>query len=789
MAREKRKHTRIPKSERKNLRFWAEGARETILAPHLDQRKYLKTVCNEFHARVDWKLQDHEEPVLTDFDPKAFLPPQNLPEDEEKAKCARVEVLNQRIRRWFLYRLRKLGSSVALVASTPLKIPTPSFLPNCVHRESRTCRGGEMGGVIGGGSEPGPHQRAKGRFRAQIAREVFAGLEEDERREIGARAKEEATEKKAAYQKALKNPPSKQPNDRQKCIDTLPEFVGPILRGIQEATGMHTVLLCGGPVPKYGGELRTVHVAYGQNHTAGAHTWPQWNKTRFTNEVLNFLTEYLQTAFILWMVLIHVKLPSSVRCVTGTGRYLRRRQVYIPTNNSDSESDSDSDIESDIDLQSDSEDESDEEILPKKKKRKVDTTGQGKKKAPSEPTPSGSTTHDSPPPTIWRNEDGLTFDQVREKNMAQHRALAEQLKASFEEKFPELKKPEPKKRAPRKPKESTGGPTPTRSISDLSNVPSRSSPPPDSRYCTVRVGDSRAMDVDAATDNEAPYATSAPEITMDTQAPVDAAVIDNGRAPPQRPTRRPRPPCSPLSTPRHPPRAVIGTIADPTAALIKDALQAPDPPPALHPLSTPPLITAAPHLTCCTLSTRRVHPSVMDTATVIAPRRRPHRSPDRAAPAPAPAPLSTPPSLITAAPCRTHPHPHPLSTPAAAIDNSVHPPQHRPAIRARDHDPYSYTVRHRRQRAWLSDDLIRRGPSDAAQMPAKSGRLVCRRACGDDYGGSGLSFPGRDRAWTRVEAASKYEKAQQNSPPSAVQNKLKDGWRGGGGSGHATRAS
>ncbi|KAJ7830849.1 hypothetical protein B0H13DRAFT_2371782 [Mycena leptocephala] len=724
MAREKRKRTRIPKSECKNLRFWAEGARETILAPHLDP---YATALDQ--ARVDWKLQDHEEPVLKDFDPKAFLPPQNLPEDEEKAKCARVEVLNQRIRRWFLYRLRKLRKLGRSGGLDPSKDPYAVLLAKLsgVHCPPKARQAYQQfmheaytekvapvvaekwAELLEEDPNPDRTKEPKARFRAQIAREVFAGLEEDERREIGARAKEEATEKKAAYQKALKNPPSKQPNDRQKCIDTLPD---PLMRGA-------------GPL-NMGENCERYTLAYGQNHTAGAHTWPQWNKTRFTNEVLNFLTEYLQTAFT-------VCRASLVPAATFAGA-----KYTIPTNNSDSESDSDSDIESDIDLQSDSEDESDEEILPKKRNAKSTRPAKAKRRRP-----------------------------VREKNMAQHRALAEQLKASFEEKFPELKKPEPKKRAPRKPKESTGGPTPTRSISDLSNVPSRvlaSALTQDTAQSASATAD--AMDVDAATDNEGGANTATP-LQRPTRPPhprlpwihrplSTPPSLIMGVHPPQRPTRRPRPPCSPYRPRRHPPAAVIGTaIADPTAAFDNgDALQAPDPPPALHPLSTPPLITAAPHLTCCTLSTPPPStPAVMDTATVIGtavadptavfdngdalpapdppPRLRPH-----------PHPLSTPPSLITAAPCRTHPHRTPSPRPPSA-----------PAITTRTRTQ-SATVDNGRGSATTSS-----GAAQAMQpkCPPKAAAWFVDAHAAMTMVDLGCHFQAVIVAWTRVEAASKYE--------------------------------
>jgi hypothetical protein len=38
-------------------------------------------------------------------------------------------------------------------------------------------------------------------------------------------------------------------------------------------------------------------VAYGRNKTAGAVHFPQWNRERFNNNVLKFMTEYLQTVY------------------------------------------------------------------------------------------------------------------------------------------------------------------------------------------------------------------------------------------------------------------------------------------------------------------------------------------------------------------------------------------------------------------------------------------------------------------------------------------------------------
>lgn len=105
----KRARARVPKSKRRNLKFWAEGARESILKPHIElyadsmergwrsERDYFQQVCNEFHARIDWRLQDHEEPTLPlpEFDHKKRLPDlEKLPAAEEKERDARMSLLN-----------------------------------------------------------------------------------------------------------------------------------------------------------------------------------------------------------------------------------------------------------------------------------------------------------------------------------------------------------------------------------------------------------------------------------------------------------------------------------------------------------------------------------------------------------------------------------------------------------------------------------------------------------------------------------------------------------------------
>jgi hypothetical protein len=114
-------------------------------------------------------------------------------------------------------------------------------------------------------------------FRAAIAREMFGNLPETEQDAIRGRAVAEARAAKDTYNKTLKDGPAKTPEARQRyvvrcncvllsliirwrisCIDALALFMAPLLKGLQEYTGLQGLLVLGGPIPKYNGEIGTV---------------------------------------------------------------------------------------------------------------------------------------------------------------------------------------------------------------------------------------------------------------------------------------------------------------------------------------------------------------------------------------------------------------------------------------------------------------------------------------------------------------------------------------------------
>ncbi|KAJ7278657.1 hypothetical protein C8J57DRAFT_1502502 [Mycena rebaudengoi] len=132
----RRRFKRMAKEDRKNLKLWAEGACETILAPHIEgytdamergwraQRDYTRDVCNEYHVQISWRLPDHAEPdlPLPLYDKFAALPPEELTEEEMGDKREHVEQLNSRIGRWLRYRAQRLRKPRKMDSKDPYTI-------------------------------------------------------------------------------------------------------------------------------------------------------------------------------------------------------------------------------------------------------------------------------------------------------------------------------------------------------------------------------------------------------------------------------------------------------------------------------------------------------------------------------------------------------------------------------------------------------------------------------------------------------------------------------------------
>ncbi|KAJ7028759.1 hypothetical protein C8F04DRAFT_1265718 [Mycena alexandri] len=394
---------RISKENRKNLRLWAEGAREDVLRPHIEayadalergwraERDYLQQVCNEFHARIPWRLADHEEPALplAAYDPLVAIPAEDLTEEEEAEERARVQLLNARIHRWFKYRVRRLRKgfhskldplndpwSVLLSQLSGLKNPPKArqayqqFMKEAYTSDILPVVTERWADETSAGSNVQMKKEPNINFKNAIARELFASLPDSER-EDGKRAKEQAAAAKAAYEAGMKAGPSKTPEDRSACIKSVGEFLGPILKGIHERTGLHCTMIMGGPIPHYNGELGTVYASCGRNRATGgdAH-FPDWAGARW-NLVSDLMKEYLVTAF-----------SPQERAEAALPEDPLANAKYTLARDSGSESDSESDSDhSDSDSNADSDDTN---PAPRKKQKTAEkgaAVRRGKKKA------------------------------------------------------------------------------------------------------------------------------------------------------------------------------------------------------------------------------------------------------------------------------------------------------------------------------------------------------------------------------------------------------------------------
>ncbi|KAJ7836428.1 hypothetical protein B0H13DRAFT_1913068 [Mycena leptocephala] len=248
------------------------------------ERAYLQKVCNEFHSRVDCCLEDHDEPELQAWDPKEVVGAEQLLDEEEVLRCQRIKLLNK------ICHCRNLVSgldprkdpfTLLLTKLTGLTSP-PKIAPVVAERWASARANNEPG--TAGKKEP------KAGFCASVAREVFASLSDTKKAAISKRVKDEAAEVKDMYEKALKTLPSNKPEDRQRFLGAHPAQSTRVHR-------LHSMTIVSGPIPKFGGDLRTVHVSVGQNKANAPVHCTQWDKVRFKQHVVKYMVDYLDTAF------------------------------------------------------------------------------------------------------------------------------------------------------------------------------------------------------------------------------------------------------------------------------------------------------------------------------------------------------------------------------------------------------------------------------------------------------------------------------------------------------------
>ncbi|KAJ7055670.1 hypothetical protein C8F01DRAFT_1319600 [Mycena amicta] len=326
LGRTKRKRVvkHVDAADKQNEKGWAAGVIEDeILGKYVAryaearrkglqaERNLLQTIYNDFFFCVPWNLKKGEQPQrpLPLWKPESVVDDSQLSDEENTQKMAFMKKMKPKIRRWMVYRADTAHSStnnpgddiwnVLLAKATNIHPPNKARqgyqqwmheryaddIGPTVQREWLAKHDGETPTT-----SPGPG------FQATVARKLFKELPEDVQQDYKDRAKAEAAAKRAAYREKLENWPGQTPHDRQNAVDNLGRFLRRIMKGISDATGLHVFFMAGGPIPQYGGSLRTVHVAYGTNRASAPVSFPNWDKDRFGG-VVTLMKEYLKTAF------------------------------------------------------------------------------------------------------------------------------------------------------------------------------------------------------------------------------------------------------------------------------------------------------------------------------------------------------------------------------------------------------------------------------------------------------------------------------------------------------------
>ncbi|KAK0437896.1 hypothetical protein EV421DRAFT_1738840 [Armillaria borealis] len=323
------KKQRLKKEERKNLKGWAEGGRERILSKHVlpysdclelgwhAELACLEEICCKYYFHVGWRLLDHEEPAqpFRLYNPHAPRKHEELTPEEAKQKCERVEEIDKRIRRWLRYRTRKLQKKRLKLQRSMLHDPWNLYLAKLAgitkppkarqaYQEwfTEPANTKLIANIVAerwdkqvadGTTTDGPNAG----LQMAVARELFQALDPEVREEWKEKARDVVDHNKREYVNLLKAPLSKDPVERQLCINNLPAFAAPLLRGISERTGLAVFMIVGGPMPRNNGQLGTLNLSWRKNLEDKPVAWPHWDAKRFKEQVQDFFLDFLHTAY------------------------------------------------------------------------------------------------------------------------------------------------------------------------------------------------------------------------------------------------------------------------------------------------------------------------------------------------------------------------------------------------------------------------------------------------------------------------------------------------------------
>ncbi|KAF9053244.1 hypothetical protein BJ165DRAFT_1523956 [Panaeolus papilionaceus] len=134
-------------------------------------------------------------------------------------------------------------------------------------------------------------------LRSTVTKDLFNQLPEAEREEWFQISKQDHSAKVAEWEERVKSGPSVDPQDRQRCIESLTRFIQPILDGICSATGWKATLIAGGPEPTRGGTLSVLSVHSGTT-TGDVHmNFGRAESVRFAKYIGPIFSDFLKNCY------------------------------------------------------------------------------------------------------------------------------------------------------------------------------------------------------------------------------------------------------------------------------------------------------------------------------------------------------------------------------------------------------------------------------------------------------------------------------------------------------------
>ncbi|KAH7917358.1 hypothetical protein BV22DRAFT_1026505, partial [Leucogyrophana mollusca] len=293
---------------------WAKGQRLAFFTSHIPgysaaameghsrATEYPDVVINSYFQRFHWKLRVSEESDVP-FNPESPPFPEDLTPAEAEQKKHKVLAMKKAIRSWFDYRVKSLRKAGRRAKGE--RDPWARLL-------------GQLSGVSK--SKPKalqPHQRWSKDHSKGLSR--TAGLSRArvesiwllfDAREYKKMAKSEGKAAMEKWHADLAAPPSTVATDRQRALDTLSSFAGPILAGMHEILGMHVTLLVGDPESRKDGQINVLCMHEGVNSSAHPQNWQQSDKKKFKAVVVLF-QDYLSGCYCTLTTLVSPHLVNQ----------------------------------------------------------------------------------------------------------------------------------------------------------------------------------------------------------------------------------------------------------------------------------------------------------------------------------------------------------------------------------------------------------------------------------------------------------------------------------------------